>query len=88
MPADLSGQSVFAGARRHVGICLSRRRIAAPRFFDTDVVGEAERLEQLCALESGLVIRMPDAAELSGPDVNTAEDLERVAALMARQQPT
>ena len=42
-----------------------------------------EKLEQLRALENGLVIRVADAAEKPGPDVNTAEDLERVARLMA-----
>jgi hypothetical protein len=29
-----------------------------------------------------MVIRVADAAEKPGPDVNTAEDLERVAGLM------
>jgi CMP-2-keto-3-deoxyoctulosonic acid synthetase len=42
-----------------------------------------EKLEQLRALENGVVIRVADASERPGPDVNTAEDLERVTKLMA-----
>jgi 3-deoxy-manno-octulosonate cytidylyltransferase (CMP-KDO synthetase) len=45
---------------------------------------KTEKLEQLRALEHGLLIRVADAVERPGPDVNTAEDLERVATLMAR----
>jgi CMP-2-keto-3-deoxyoctulosonic acid synthetase len=43
----------------------------------------AERLEQLRALENGLEIRVADASERPGPDVNTVEDFERVLALTA-----
>jgi len=82
-PAGWSSQSVFAGARRHVGIYAYRvgalRRLA---FFPPSALEKTERLEQLRALENGLLIRVADAAEKPGPDVNTAEDLERVAALL------
>ncbi|MGH7058065.1 MAG: 3-deoxy-manno-octulosonate cytidylyltransferase, partial [Acetobacteraceae bacterium] len=82
-PAGVSSQSVFAGARRHVGIYAYRvgalRRLAS---LAPTALEKAERLEQLRALENGLVIRVADAAEMPGPDVNTTEDLERVAKLL------
>ncbi len=80
--AGLASQRVFAGARRHVGIYAYRvgalLRVAAltPTALET-----TERLEQLRALENGLEIRVADATERPGPDVNTAEDFERVLAL-------
>ena len=42
-----------------------------------------ERLEQLRALENGLAIAIAPATETPGPGVDTAEDLQRVAALLA-----
>lgn len=84
-PAGWSSQRVFAGARRHIGIyayrvgALLRLASLAPTALE-----KAEKLEQLRALENDLVIRVADATERPGPDVNTAEDLERVATLMAR----
>ncbi|MGH8326016.1 MAG: 3-deoxy-manno-octulosonate cytidylyltransferase [Steroidobacteraceae bacterium] len=82
--AGLSSQRQFAGARRHIGIYAYRvgalRRLAslAPAALE-----RAEKLEQLRALDNGLTIRVADAAERPGPDVNTAEDLERVARLLS-----
>lgn len=82
-PAGLASQRVFAGARRHVGIygyrVLALRRLAA---LAPTALENAEKLEQLRALAHGLLIRVADAEERPGPDVNTAEDLERVAALL------
>ena len=78
----LASQRVFAGARRHVGIygyrvgALLRVADLPPTALET-----TERLEQLRALENGLEIRVADAIERPGPDVNTAEDFERVLAL-------
>jgi 3-deoxy-manno-octulosonate cytidylyltransferase (CMP-KDO synthetase) len=84
-PAGLSSQRVFADARRHVGIYAYRvgalRRLAS---LAPTPLEQAEKLEQLRALENGLIIRVADAEEKPGPDVNTAEDLERVAILMSR----
>ena len=81
--AGLSSQRVFAGARRHIGIYAYRvgalRRLAS---MAPTALEKAEKLEQLRALENGLVIRVDDAAEQPGPDVNTTEDLARVAALL------
>ena len=81
-PAGLASQTVFDGSRRHVGIyayrvgALLRVAALAPTALET-----TERLEQLRALENGLEIRVADASERPGPDVNTAEDFERVLAL-------
>lgn len=80
--AGLASQRVFAGSRRHVGIyayrvgALLRVASLAPTALET-----AERLEQLRALENGLEIRVADASERPGPDVNTPEDFERVLVL-------
>lgn len=83
-PAGLSSQRVFAGARRHVGIYAYRvgalRRLAS---LGPTALEKAEKLEQLRALENGFLIRVADAAERPGPDVNTVADLKRVAELMA-----
>src|SRR5690348_4707743 len=85
-PEGLASQRIFAGARRHVGIYAYRvgalRRLAS---LAPTALEKSEKLEQLRALENGLVIRVADAEERPGPDVNTAQDLERVAALIARQ---
>ena len=81
-PAGLASQRTFAGSRRHVGIyayrvgALLKVAALAPTALET-----TERLEQLRALENGLEIRVADATERPGPDVNTAEDFERVLAL-------
>jgi 3-deoxy-manno-octulosonate cytidylyltransferase (CMP-KDO synthetase) len=81
--AGVSSQRVFAGSRRHIGIYAYRvgalRRLAS---LAPTPLEKAEKLEQLRALESGMVIRVGDASERPGPDVNTLEDLERVATLM------
>ena len=81
-PAGISSQRAFTGARRHVGIyayrvgALLRMASLAPTALE-----RAEKLEQLRALENGLEIRVADAVERPGPDVNTAEDFDRVIAL-------
>ena len=81
-PAGLATQKVFAGSRRHVGIYAYRvRALLRVAALEPTALEIAERLEQLRALENGLEIRVADAAERPGPDVNTAEDFERVLAL-------
>ncbi len=81
-PAGLLSQAEFAGARRHIGIYAYRvgalLRLATR---EPTALEQAERLEQLRALEHGFEIRVADAAERPGPDVNTPEDFERVLAL-------
>lgn len=82
-PQGLASQRAWDGARRHIGLYAYRvaalRRLAglAPTRLE-----RLEKLEQLRALEHGMDIRVEDASQLPGPDVNTAADLERVAALL------
>ncbi|HVY80329.1 MAG TPA: 3-deoxy-manno-octulosonate cytidylyltransferase [Steroidobacteraceae bacterium] len=82
-PAGLASQRSFAGARRHIGIYAYRvsalLRVAglAPTPLE-----QTEKLEQLRALENGIEIRVAEAVQLPGPDVNTPDDLERVAAAL------
>jgi 3-deoxy-manno-octulosonate cytidylyltransferase (CMP-KDO synthetase) len=74
----------FDGARRHVGLYAYRvaalRQLAglAPTRLE-----KLESLEQLRALESGLQIRVVDASERPGADVNTPRDLIAVAAALS-----
>jgi len=78
----LTSQRMYTGSRRHVGIYAYRvgalLRLAS---LEPTALEQAERLEQLRALEHGFEIRVADAAERPGPDVNTPEDFERVLAL-------
>lgn len=71
----------YAGARRHLGLYAYRvgalQSIAA---LPPTALELCEKLEQLRALENGFEIRLVDAAERPGQDVNTPEDLERVIA--------
>jgi 3-deoxy-manno-octulosonate cytidylyltransferase (CMP-KDO synthetase) len=84
-PGGPGSQRVFAGARRHVGIYAYRagalRQLAA---LAPTALEQTEKLEQLRALDHGLLVRVADAEERPGPDVNTAGDLERVTALLSR----
>jgi len=84
-PAGLGSQTSHAGARRHVGIYGYRvsglLRMAS---LKRTALEQHEKLEQLRALENGLEIRVADSVEQPGPDVNTAADLERVTALLAK----
>ena len=87
-PAGLLSQKDYAGARRHRGIYAYRvaalLRLAQ---LPQGALEQREKLEQLRALEHGLSIRVSDAVEDPGPDVNTLADLERVTALLARPGP-
>ncbi len=78
--ADRSGQ---AHARRHLGVYAYRvealgRLAAAP----PTTLERAESLEQLRALQMGLVIAVGDAVERPGPGVDTADDLAHVERLL------
>jgi 3-deoxy-manno-octulosonate cytidylyltransferase (CMP-KDO synthetase) len=87
-PGGIETQRVFAGARRHVGIYAYRvgslLRLAA---LPPTALERSEKLEQLRALENGFEIRVGDALERPGPDVNTAADFERVLAQTAPASP-
>ena len=84
-PSGLMSQRAWAGARRHIGIYAYRagilQRVAALPPVGPEI---HEKLEQLRALANGIEIRVAEAAELPGPDVNTAADVERAARLLAR----
>ena len=73
-------------ARKHVGLYVYRRssllRFAA---LPPSPLEMAEGLEQLRALENGMRIRVVEREGAAGPAVDTAEDLERVRALIAAQ---
>ncbi len=83
-PAGLASQRDLSGARRHIGIYAYRvaalLRLAA---LPVSVLERSEKLEQLRALEDGFDIRVAEAVERPGPDVNTLADLERVRAHFA-----
>lgn len=83
-PAGLASQRDLSGARRHIGIYAYRvaalLRLAA---LPVSALETREKLEQLRALEDGFDIRVGDAVERPGPDVNTLTDLERVRAQIA-----
>lgn len=73
-------------ARKHVGLYVYWRasllRFAALAPTPLEV---AEGLEQLRALENGMRIRVVEREGAAGPAVDTAEDLERVRALIAAE---
>jgi 3-deoxy-manno-octulosonate cytidylyltransferase (CMP-KDO synthetase) len=73
-------------ARKHVGLYVYRRA-ALLRFatLPPSPLEEAEGLEQLRALHHGMRIRVVEREGLAGPAVDTAEDLERVRALLAAE---
>ena len=73
-------------ARKHVGLYVYRRA-ALLRFaaLPESPLEAAEGLEQLRALHHGMRIRVVEREGTAGPAVDTAEDLERVRALLAAQ---
>ncbi len=78
-----ASQREFRGALRHLGIYAYRvgalRRLAAA---PPSPLENAEKLEQLRALELGMSIVVGIALERPGPGVDTPADLERVRALL------
>jgi 3-deoxy-manno-octulosonate cytidylyltransferase (CMP-KDO synthetase) len=76
-------QSSYIGARRHLGLYAYRvsalLRVAG---LPPSPLERIEKLEQLRALEAGMDIRVGHAVLAPGPDVNTAQDLAEVAALL------
>jgi 3-deoxy-manno-octulosonate cytidylyltransferase (CMP-KDO synthetase) len=82
-PHGLSSQRSCALAQRHLGLYAYRvaalLRLAA---LPPSPLEQLEKLEQLRALEHGMDMRVAHAAVAPGPDVNTAEDLSAVAALL------
>jgi 3-deoxy-manno-octulosonate cytidylyltransferase (CMP-KDO synthetase) len=73
-------------ARKHVGL-YAYRRASLLRFaaLPESPLEAAEGLEQLRALHHGMRIRVVEREGVAGPAVDTAEDLERVRALLSAQ---
>ena len=84
----LASQTDASGARRHIGIYAYRvKALVRLAALPPGALEMRERLEQLRALESGLTIQVADACAAPGPDVNTAADLARAAALVGVPAP-
>jgi 3-deoxy-manno-octulosonate cytidylyltransferase (CMP-KDO synthetase) len=81
------GDDAPALARRHIGIYAYRvEALAALSALPPGRLECLEQLEQLRALEHGMRISVADAQVPPGPDVNCAEDLAAVSALLAAQR--
>ena len=84
--AGLGSQTVYSGALRHVGLYAYRvgalKRIMAmvPSTYE-----QAEKLEQLRALQAGLRITVALCAEPPGPGIDTDADLQRARARAATE---
>jgi 3-deoxy-manno-octulosonate cytidylyltransferase (CMP-KDO synthetase) len=86
-PRAAAAAAVAGGlARKHVGIYVYRRA-ALLRFasLPPSALEVAEGLEQLRALQNGMRIRVVEREGAAFPAVDTAEDLERVRALIAAE---
>jgi len=84
IPWNRDEPNSFAGARRHMGIYAYR--VAALKQLATmppSRLETCEKLEQLRALSNGMDIYVAEACEAPGLEVNTPEDLKRVASLLA-----
>jgi 3-deoxy-manno-octulosonate cytidylyltransferase (CMP-KDO synthetase) len=78
-PSGFASQTETAGAHRHIGIYAYRvGALLKLASLPSTPLENLEKLEQLRALENGFEIRVAQAVERPGPDVNTAEDLARV----------
>jgi 3-deoxy-manno-octulosonate cytidylyltransferase (CMP-KDO synthetase) len=74
----------FAGAWRHIGIYAYRvRSLVQFAAWPATPLEEAEKLEQLRALEHGMRIHLVTLAEAPPAGVDTPEDLERIRSLPA-----
>jgi len=83
IPYDRDGRSALSLFFKHIGLYVYRREFLL-RYPDLTVgpLEQAERLEQLRALENGYRIRVVEA-EYESLGVDTPEDLERVNQLFA-----
>jgi 3-deoxy-manno-octulosonate cytidylyltransferase (CMP-KDO synthetase) len=84
IPCARDGSIEFARARRHLGLYAYRvaalKRLGA---LPSTPLEQLEKLEQLRALENGMDMRVAEALEAPGGDVNTAADVPSVEALLA-----
>ena len=80
------GLGRHALAQRHIGLYAYRvSTLATLAALAPTPLEMAERLEQLRALESGLVIAVATAVEIPGPGVDTEADLRSVERLIGAQ---
>jgi 3-deoxy-manno-octulosonate cytidylyltransferase (CMP-KDO synthetase) len=89
IPAGGHGQNhaiVWRGAWRHLGL-YAYRPAALQRLSQTPpcALEETERLEQLRAMWLGMTIMIEVDEEAHGPDVDTADDLSKVAAILRNE---
>ncbi len=79
----LASQTQFAGALRHLGLYAYRvgalKRLSA---LPPSALEQAEKLEQLRALDNEVAIAVGLARERPGPGVDTEDDLTAVARLL------
>jgi 3-deoxy-manno-octulosonate cytidylyltransferase (CMP-KDO synthetase) len=84
IPCAREATNALACAKRHLGLYAYRvaalKRLAA---LAPTPLEKLEKLEQLRALENGMDIRVAEALEAPGGDVNTAADVPGVEALLA-----
>lgn len=82
-PRGFASQTHYSGALRHLGLYAYRvgvlKRITA---MPPSALEQAEKLEQLRALDNGIAIAVGLARERPGPGVDTEEDLVAVARLL------
>ena len=80
----LMSQTTYIGAQRHLGIYAYRvaslKRITS---MNPGKLEQAEKLEQLRALQAGMRILVSEAAHAAGTGVDTEHDLARVRAMVA-----
>jgi 3-deoxy-manno-octulosonate cytidylyltransferase (CMP-KDO synthetase) len=82
--AGLASQSSHAGALRHLGLYAYRcAALLTMAQLPPSPLEQAERLEQLRALENGMNIRLAIAVEVPGPGVDTEADLAAAEAAFA-----
>lgn len=83
-PRDGRGTDATVVGWRHIGLYAYRvGALATLAALAPTPLELTERLEQLRALENGIKISIAAALETPGPGVDTPEDLERVAQLLA-----
>jgi 3-deoxy-manno-octulosonate cytidylyltransferase (CMP-KDO synthetase) len=83
-PAGLASQTSHAGALRHLGLYAYRvAALATLSALPPSPLEQAERLEQLRALENGLNIAVAVAVQAPGPGVDTEADLAAAEAAFA-----
>jgi 3-deoxy-manno-octulosonate cytidylyltransferase (CMP-KDO synthetase) len=84
----LASQTQFTGALRHLGIYAYRVGALAQIIqLPPSPLEQAERLEQLRALEHGMRIVVGLASAAPGPGVDTPADLERARRLVGARAP-